>query len=347
MTFSRAHSETGPKRANERGLALLIVLWVVVAAALLVSAFNATVRSGVSLAGAEVQLAQTEALLDAGVEIAASRLLDPDEARRWLASNVPVIVPLAGANLVINVSDANGRIDLNKADNELLVRFLRQFTGSESDAGRLRDRIVQARGREDDKDDSKADAKSAKNASKKTVAANGNGFADGSTPEADGEAAGGQGAQGGAKAQITAPFVDIAQLRTFPGVTPELYAKLAPFLTVYSWDGRIGPLSAPDKVLGAIPNLTLSDIERLRASAAAGEKEQDDGLAELRRRAGSYLADNLGPAFVVTVEVARPGVRQRSRRDFVIAIGLDAGAPYRLIAKRPVVSSAPVSAVSG
>jgi general secretion pathway protein K len=344
MTFDKAQSRNGSKRANERGLALLIVLWVVVAAALLVSAFNATVRSGVSLAGAEVQLAQTEALLDAGVEIAAGRLLDAEEGRRWLASNTPMIVPFAGAQLVINVSDANGRIDLNKADNELLVRFLRQFMGSEADAVRLRDRIVHARGKTADKDDGKADAK---DAPKKSAAAKGNGVADGSTAEADSAGAGGQGAKRGAPAQVAPAFVDIAQLRTFPGVTPELYAQLAPFLTVYSWDGRIGPLSAPNKVLSAIPNLTQSDVERLRAAAASGEKEQDDQLAELRRRAGSHLADNPGPAYVVTVEVARPGSPQRARRDYVIAIGLDAAAPYRLIAKRPVVANAPARAASG
>ena len=134
-------------RSGERGLALLIVLWIIVAASLVVSAFNATVRSGTTLASSEVQLARSEALLDAGAEIAVSRLIDEEKSRRWRPDGKSHVVPFEDAELIISIRDANGLIDINKADKELLLRFLRQFAGSESNAVRLRDRIVQARGK--------------------------------------------------------------------------------------------------------------------------------------------------------------------------------------------------------
>ena len=132
--------------ARERGMALLVVLWIVVAAALIVSAFNATVQSGVSFIGSEVQLSKSEALLDAGVEIAVSRLIDEEESRRWVPDARPYTVEFAGAKLAISIRDAGGDIDINKSDQELLMGLLRQFAGSEAKAGRLRDRILLARG---------------------------------------------------------------------------------------------------------------------------------------------------------------------------------------------------------
>ena len=69
--------------SRERGLALLVVLWIIVSATLLVTSFNATVRSGATFVASEVQLAKTEAALDAGAEIAAAHLIDTVKARRW------------------------------------------------------------------------------------------------------------------------------------------------------------------------------------------------------------------------------------------------------------------------
>ncbi len=94
--------------ARERGMALLVVLWIIVAAALIVSAFNATVKSGVSFIGSEVQLSKTEALLDAGVEIAAARLIDEEEARRWVPDGRSYTVAFAGAELAIAITDTGG-----------------------------------------------------------------------------------------------------------------------------------------------------------------------------------------------------------------------------------------------
>ena len=71
-----ASSAQASPRGRERGLALLIVLWVIVAAALLVSSFSVSVRSSIGFVTSEVKLSGLEALLDGGVEVAAARLID-------------------------------------------------------------------------------------------------------------------------------------------------------------------------------------------------------------------------------------------------------------------------------
>jgi len=286
-------------------MALLVVLWIIVAAALVVSAFNATVRSGVTFVGSEVQLSKTEALLDAGLEIAAARLIDEEEVRRWVPDGRPHRVAFAGAELAIGIRDTSGHIDINKADKQLLMGLLRQFAGSEAKAGRLCDRILQVR--------AKAPGAKEKAAEQEL--------------NSDGEPVAGPSAD-------VPVFVDVAQLRGLEGMTAEVYAAVAPFLTVYSGDGRINPRAAPDEVLASIPRLTQSDIDKLRASAAA-PKESDGALSDIAQRVGAYLSNGAGPAYLVTVEVLRVDGGRGASAVYVVAPSLDAAAPYRLIAKRP------------
>ena len=298
-----------PARARERGIALLIVLWVIVALALLVSAFNATVKSGVSFVGSEVQLSKTEALLDAGVELAAARLIDEDEGRRWAADGRAHVVTFAGARLAISIRDSSGYVDINKADSKLLMGLLRRYSGSESNAARLRDRILLARG--------------------KSAGAEPGTAGQPSTPTDD---------RAGAPVSASTPFVDVAQLRMLTGMSPQVYAAIAPFLTVYSRDGRINPRAAPEQVLISIPGLTLDDVKAVRSlpdRAQDRADERDQSYAEIGQRAGAYLADREGPAYRVTVEVLRPDGASGASAVFVVATGLDQQAPYRLIARKP------------
>ncbi len=295
---------------RQRGLALLIVLWIIVAAALLVSAFNAAVKSGVAFVGSEVQLVKTEALLDAGAEIAASRLIDEAPARRWVPDGSRHTVAFAGSELSISIRGTNGHIDLNKADKELLMGLLRRFAGSEAQAGRLRDRILQARG----------SRQGEKAAHVVRDAAN-----EGGDPAA------------AASGDVPA-FVDVAQLRTLTGMTPELYRAIAPYVTVYSGDGRINPTAAPDAVLMSLPGLARGDIEKIRASTKA-PKDSNAARLDIAEAARSYLTDEPGSAYLVTVEVMAPGAEHAAASVYVVAPGLDGDAPYRLIARRPIGSA--------
>jgi len=291
-------------RAGERGLALLIVLWIIVSTALIVSSFNATVRSGMTFIGSEVQLATSEALLDAGLEIAAARLIDEDETQRWLPNGGRHLISFEGAELTISIRDGNSLIDLNKADKELLLHFLLPYAGSEAKATWIRDRILQARGTKP------GDNKEARHSA--------NTNADGDEQEEE--------------AEKPLPFIDATQLRQIEGMTAEVYQQIVPFVTVYSRDGRINPAAAPDEVLLAIPELTSSDIDRLRASAGS-DKDNDAALTEISQRAGAFLADGPGPAYVVSVGV-RTSEGHTAGKVYVIAVGVDGAAPYRLLSKR-------------
>lgn len=286
----------GPDLGPESGFALVVVLWIVASAALLVAAFSATTRSGVMLAGSELQLAQTAALLHAGLEIAAGRLADEVEERKWAGDGQTHTVAFAGSEILIRIEDPNGRIDLNKAAGELLLGLLKRYTVSEADATALRDRIIAER--------TPADAGEKASRTNEPVPV--------SEPQL--------------------PFIEVAQLRRIEGITPALMTSLGPFLTVYSRSGRINPAVAPDEVLGAVPDITPADFNALRIASSARDNARPDGSA----RAAEFLSDDKGPAYKVMVEVRTPTQRQAVRKAFIIVMGLDDEAPYRLLAEQPV-----------
>jgi general secretion pathway protein K len=327
-TLAPGGSPVAAPDAGQRGMALLIVLWIVASAALLVSAFNAIARSGASFAASEVQLSKSEALLDAGVEIAASQMLGEKETRSWLPDGRPHAVEFKGASLTISVTDPNGLVDLNQANGDLLLSLLRSFAASEAEATKVRDAILEARGEESD--DSAKKPKTAAPPKAKPPAPKTTTGSAAAKPKAAKEATGEESEK---PAKRSNAFIDADQFRYLPGMTLKLYRGAVPYLTVYSADGRINLVTAPNAVLAAVPNLSRIDISRVRDAAKSALKD-NPALADVKQRAGSVASDEDGPAYIVTVKVASGRGGYEAARVYVIAVGLDEDAPYRLLSKK-------------
>jgi general secretion pathway protein K len=304
-------------RDRERGMALLVVLWGVTAAALLVSAFNVTARSGANFMSSEIELTKAEALADAGLEIAAAHLIDQDQARRWRPDGRPRSLALGdGAKLTITIDDPNGLINVNKAQREVLLGLLSRAMGRPEDAEALVQGIMELRGKPPtEAGDSAPEARAAPETPEVTT----------ETPAASPTAT-----------QAAKPRIaDVTQLRRMNGMTPELFRQIAPYLTVHSRDGRINPFHAPRAVMLAIPGLSEIDVDRFLDSARV-EGSDDRPVPSSLGKAGALLANQTGPAYFVSVAVGWRGRSFVLGRHFVIAPGLDPAAPYRLLATRPL-----------
>jgi general secretion pathway protein K len=286
------------RSSREQGFVLLVVLWVLTSAVILVSTFSGAVRGSTASAISEVGWTKSQALLDAGLEIAAAHLIDIDESRRWSGNGTKHTITFADATLTITAFDTNGMIDLNKTDDEVLRAFFHKFTGSAVQANRLTAAVVQAR------EDASGDQQNVSAAVAKIT----NTFS------------------------AQPAFADVRQFGRTSGLSTEVFDRMAPYLTVFNGDGSINPLVAPRVVLETIPDLNRADIDRLKYA----DKSSVDDLIE---KAQTYLTDRSGPAFLVTVSAQRPDDGYRLVRKFAIAAGVDPSAPYRLLAKWPVVST--------
>jgi general secretion pathway protein K len=115
---------------GEQGFVLVVVLWIVTLLTLQISIFNLTIRDAGALAGNELAIARGEALASAGVELAAARLLEQDDALRWHADGSVRTVSFGGARLNVTITDEASRFDINELDSEVVESLLRPVGGS-------------------------------------------------------------------------------------------------------------------------------------------------------------------------------------------------------------------------
>jgi general secretion pathway protein K len=292
----RQDAHGAAERPREQGLALLAVLWIIASGALLVASFNVNVRSGLSFVRSEVQLSQTESLLDAGLEIAAARLIDEEPTRQWRPDGHWRTISFAGSTLRIRIEDPNGLIDLNKADEKLLLEFFKRYAANAGEAKLITERIIVARGQTPG--------------------------ADASTEEDPGSPR---------QTALATPFVDVGQLRQIEGMSMDLFRKVAPSMTVFSYDGSVNPLTAPEAVF-AVSTASRDARERAQRDAFQSGQTGRGGTGD----ADDVDADDFGPAYTVTVEAATAANKYSASKTYVIATGLDQTLPYRILSIRPV-----------
>lgn len=230
---------------RQRGVALVLVMWVGVILTVVASSFILERRTETMVVMNSVALARAEAAANAGVSRAileAYRTDNPPE--RWKRDGTPYEWQYNGVPLRVEMRDESAKIDINTAS-EALLRGLLLSTGlADEEATRLLDAIIDWR-----------DADSLKRPS--------------GAEESDYRAA------GLAYRPGNAPFQATEELQLVLGMRPELFRRLAPSITVYSRQPGVNPQVASREVLLAIPGINTEVVDeyiaRREAARAAGE----------------------------------------------------------------------------
>lgn len=204
------------KANRTRGLALVSVLWIVALLAVLAVGILHTGRTDTQLARNLVEAAQAEALADGAIEVALAELTSPPSAGGWRRDGATYGWRVNGGEVRVRVTEEAGKIDLNAAPAELLTALLQAAGMERGEAGRLAAAIVDFR----DEDQLPGP---------------------GGAEDPDYRRAG---APRGAR---DAPFFVVDELQQVLGMSPALYRRIAPALTVYT--GRPFPLG------GSVPPL--------------------------------------------------------------------------------------------
>jgi general secretion pathway protein K len=284
---------------RQRGTILVVVLWFVATLALLVAALNTTVFKSSRLAKVEDKRLKTEAMLGAGLEVAAARLLTKDRQLRWTADGRGHDLAMPDGLISIRVIEAGGLIDINRADERLLVGLLQQFT-SKDQALALAKQITDRRTPATQSHEPSADA-------------------DGSADEDDDEP------------RAAAPaFMSLSQLQSVAGVNQDLISQIVPFTTVHSVDGRINPAIAPVQVLASLPDISSQEVAALVDARRQGRLERRDAQA-IRTRFERFLRTESGPVYVIRVEVNGESVLAGSESETVILVGAHEDRPFHIL----------------
>jgi general secretion pathway protein K len=223
-----------------RGAALLLVLWLVALLTALVGAYALTARIEALQGRVGSRGAMAQEIARAGMEYALVRVADRNPETHWQPNGRAYAWRFEGHDVQVRIIDETGKVDLNQADVPLLSRLM-QALGEPPDAcDALAAAIVDWR----DADDLSQPV--------------------GGAEDGDYAAAG---RPYGAK---DAPFETIAELEQVLGMTPDLYARLEPFLTLYSGRGQPDATYAQGPVLVAMGMDATAWLAQREAAGAAG-----------------------------------------------------------------------------
>lgn len=220
---------------NMRGAALVLVLWMIALLAATIGAFALSARVEYMQGRLTADLGAGQQIAHAGMDYAMSRMQSTPTQPGWHADGRRYRWQFAGRSVDLRVVDETGKVDLNQADFALLEALLRALAVAPSRAIQVAGAIVDWR----DIDDLKQPS--------------------GGAESADYAAAG---YPYGAK---NARFDSIGELQRLLGMDAELYAQLAPLVTVYG-SGR------PDARFAAAPVLTALGMD---AALVIAQRERE------------------------------------------------------------------------
>lgn len=227
-------------RTAQRGMILVIVLWIVTLLAVLAGTFAYAMRIETRLASSTVERAQARALAEAGMVYAVAWQLDYDANRTaWPPNGDPHLWSFGGGQVQIRVTDVFGLVNINTADAELLKAL---FAGAGVEPGeqdRLAETILEARqlGHSWTNSDAVFGATSS---------------------------------VGGSQSN-KARFESVEELQKIAGITPEIYNRLAAGMTTFSNHRGVNPELASAELLQILgfDERTVADYIAARARAAA------------------------------------------------------------------------------
>jgi general secretion pathway protein K len=232
---------------GQRGLALVVVLWMLVLLMIMASSFALTIRRETALLTDVKALAQARALAEGGINIAILNLLPQDEALRWRSDSSLYEILYADARIRIRISDESGKIDLNQGDPQLLRGALSAQGLAEEQLEPLIAAIIDWRDADDIQSPNGAEKEQYQKA-------------------------------GLSYSPPNKPFEAIEELQMVLGITPDLYKQLEPLLTIFSNSNNINPAKAPREVLLSLPNVTAEMVDAYLQQRAENARA---GLPEL------------------------------------------------------------------
>lgn len=213
----------------QRGIAFIIVIWVMVLLTVVLSGFVVVARTEALQSRFLLDSAQARYAAEAGISRVVWELHNTDPLTMWVPDGRSYDMDFAGAKVSIEVHDESGKIDINAADLDTLKRMFTAVAVDDTEADHLAAAVVDWR----DVDD--------------LLTVNG---------AEDGEYESENLSYGAADA----PFSTIGELQQVFGMNYEIFEKLQNDITIYGGVGR--PNAAFASALGL---QTIDDIDPQQA----------------------------------------------------------------------------------
>ncbi|MCB1564111.1 MAG: general secretion pathway protein GspK, partial [Xanthomonadales bacterium] len=128
----------GPVR-QMRGIAFVVVLWLLALLAILLGAFALLARTEHIQSRSLFDSTQALYAAEAGVNLTVFQLMVPDPQQRWIPDGRVYPFTFDGAEVEISITDESGKIDINAADSQTLEQLFLSLGVDPLESQRLAD----------------------------------------------------------------------------------------------------------------------------------------------------------------------------------------------------------------
>ena len=231
---------------TQRGIALVMVLWLVVLLGVIATSHARNARIETRLAFNQSELIKARARAEAGVNRAIMELLRRDTETHWPVDGTVTRFNFYGGSVMISIRNASGLVDLNNASPDTLDKLLGGMNVEES----LRQQLVDATLDWRDKDNLR----------------HLNGAEDSDYRHAGVDWTSRDGA-----------LVSVDEWRYVMGMTRSLFNRLAPYLTVHSGQASVDLDFAPPWLARALSGSDTGSEQNATEAEATGTSRQSRG----------------------------------------------------------------------
>lgn len=217
---------------HQRGIAFILVLWVVTMLSILLGSFALLARTENLQSRHLFDATTARYAAEAGLNLAVYQLHQTTPEQRWMADGRPYAVGFANAQVEVEITDDSGKININLADAVLLKGLFTAAGADENLAVKLADAVQDWRDSDDLVQAQGAEEREYRNAGLSYQPKN-------------------------------APFSTVSELQQVLGMDYELYRRVEPAITIYSGSNPPNAAYAPLLALQALPGMTAELAQQL------------------------------------------------------------------------------------
>ena len=215
-----------PRELRQRGVALLVVLWILILLTIVVGVYAILTRTEAMQARFLLDTTRARYAAEAGLHRAAYEMFNPDMETRWVGDGRPYSIEFGSSIVEIRITDESGKISINSADVDLLTELFFQQGVDELAAVSLADAMIDWRDADDVPSEYGAEIE-----------------------EYD--------AAGLPYGPANQPFQSVDEMQQVMGMTQEMFQSIRDLVTVSGGGGRPNPAFAPTEIIALLPDMDL------------------------------------------------------------------------------------------
>ena len=225
---------SGASAGAQRGVAMILVIWVIALMAVLLGSFALIARTENLQSRHMFDTTAARYAAEAGLERAVFELRRPDPAQRWAGDGRPYEFRFDNALVHVELTDESGKIDINSAGDDILQQLFISQGMALDQAAQLSDAIQDWRDPDDNAKPHGAEQAEYKAAGLSYVPRN-------------------------------APYQTVSEVQQVLGMNYEIYSRIEPAITIYAGGAEPNAAYANKQALMALPGMTSELADQIIA----------------------------------------------------------------------------------